>query len=67
MENSTAKNPEEREQEIRHVLNLEVADMLAAANEAGYATGETLTVLEKLILERKIALAEDPDPAEDPA
>ncbi|RYE51838.1 MAG: hypothetical protein EOP21_00310 [Hyphomicrobiales bacterium] len=67
MENSKATPLDEREQEIKQVVELEFSDMLAAANEAGYGSVETLSVMETVLEEQKTALAKDPDPANDPA
>lgn len=57
MENSKATPLNERKQEIRQVVELELSDRLAAANEAGYGTVETLSVMETVLEEQKTALA----------
>ena len=67
MENSKATPLNQRKMEIRQVVELEFSDMLAAAHEAGYGTVETLSVMETVLEEQKMALAQDPDPADDPA
>lgn len=64
MENPTA-TLRERQQEIKQVVDLEVIDMLAAANEAGYSTSETLAALENTLAEQKHANAEDYNPGDD--
>ena len=52
--------------ELRELLDIEVADIVAMANEQGFATKDILRGLADAVAESMRALAEDPDPAEDP-
>lgn len=51
---------------LEHALDSHATELIADAAEAGYSTAEVLMAL-KMVCERQYAaLAEDPDPAEDP-
>jgi hypothetical protein len=46
---------------------MEVADIVAAANEQGFSAEETLAALGLAVSASAAALEQDPDPADDPA
>lgn len=51
--------------ELRELLDMEIADIIATANEQGFATKDVLFGLATAIAASHEALGEDPDPAED--
>lgn len=51
--------------ELRSLLNIEVADIVATANQHGFATRDILVGLEAAVADSMKALEEDPDPADD--
>ena len=53
--------------ELRELLTMEVADIIATANEQGFATKDVLKGLAQAVTVSSRALAEDPDPADDPS
>ena len=53
--------------ELRELLDMEIADIIATANEQGFATKDVLSGLAATIAASQAALREDPDSAEDPA
>ena len=52
--------------ELRELLDMEVADIIATANEQGFSTRDVLFGLAAAIVASQAALGEDPDPADDP-
>jgi hypothetical protein len=52
--------------ELRELLDIEVADIVATANAQGFATKYILRGLADAVAESMRALVEDPDPDHDP-
>jgi hypothetical protein len=52
--------------ELRELLDIEVAEIVATANEQGFATKDILSGLAAAVADSMRALTEDPDPADDP-
>jgi hypothetical protein len=52
--------------ELRELLTMEVADIIATANEQGFATKDVLIGLRAVVSVSMVALGDDPYPAEDP-
>lgn len=61
-----ALNDADREIDLEEGIDEIVQRMEAKLNEAGFSTHEVLNALEEVVRNRRLALAEDPDPAEDP-
>lgn len=60
------KNDQTNDPQLRELLSIEVADIVATANEQGFPTKDVLLGLSSAVEEALEALAEDPDPADDP-
>lgn len=56
-----------RSAELLELINLEVADIIATANDQGFSAKDVLSALSTAVAASISALAEDPDPADDPA
>jgi hypothetical protein len=56
----------DRTGEVLDLIEEDVLDIIATANQAGFATKEVLSALEQIVVLQRNALEEDPDPAEDP-
>lgn len=65
MENSESND--KRATTLLELAEMELADILATANEGGFSSREVLDALAAAIESHRKALAEDPDPADDPA
>ena len=52
--------------QLRELLDIEIADIVATANAQGYATHDILEGLSAAVSGAILALDVDPDPAEDP-
>lgn len=52
---------------LMELAEMELADIIASANESGFSAREVLDALSAAIDSHRKALAEDPDPADDPA
>jgi hypothetical protein len=52
--------------EILDLIEEDIIDIIATANSAGYSSMEVLQALELIVKNARIALEEDPDPADDP-
>jgi hypothetical protein len=62
-----AQDDPERLVELEKQLDQHMTEILSEASDAGYSTAEVLMAF-KMVCERQYtALAEDPDPADDPA
>lgn len=60
------ENPDQAaDPQLRELLDLEVADIVATANEQGFATKDILSGLAEAVAQAERVLQEDPDPAED--
>lgn len=55
-----------RSGELAELVQMEVADIVATANEAGFSTKATLDALALAVAAAAAALVQDPDPADDP-
>ena len=51
--------------ELRDLIDIEVAEIVATANEQGFATKDVLSGLAAAVADSMRALAEDPDLADD--
>jgi hypothetical protein len=56
----------DRSTELAELVRMEVQDIVATANEEGFSAAETLDALMIAVTASKTALAQDPDPADDP-
>jgi hypothetical protein len=52
--------------DLRALLDIEVADIIATANQHGFATRDILVGMEAAVAHAMKALEEDPEPAGDP-
>ena len=62
-----AEEDEARAKQLQELVQMEVADIIAAANEQGFSAKETLTALGLAVSASAAALEQDPDPTDDPA
>jgi hypothetical protein len=53
--------------EVLDLIEEDIIDIMATANSAGYSSMEVLEALELIVKNARIALEEDPDPADDPS
>lgn len=60
-------NDPERLIERERSLDAHIVELIAEAADAGYSTAEVLIALRMVCEHQHSALAEDPDPADDPA
>ncbi|UVC12400.1 hypothetical protein IHQ71_30835 (plasmid) [Rhizobium sp. TH2] len=51
---------------VLDLIEEDIIGIMATANAAGYSSEEVLTALELIVKNARIALEEDPDPADDP-
>lgn len=52
---------------VLDLIEEDIIDIIATANGAGFSSREVLQALEMIVKNARIALEEDPDPAEDPS
>jgi len=52
---------------LEHALDSHATELIADAAEAGYSTAQVLMALKMLCERQYTAIAEEPDPAEDPS
>lgn len=62
-----ADQDEARARQLEELVQIEVADIVATANEQGFSAKETLAALGLAVSASHAALEKDPDPADDPA
>lgn len=51
---------------VLDLIEEDIIGIMATANAAGYSSEEVVTALELIVKNARIALEEDPDPADDP-
>lgn len=60
------KPDDARARELAELVRMEVADIVATANEQGFSAKETLDALALAVSATVAGLVQDPDPSDDP-